>query len=336
MSHVYLIAESGRPKELLEAWRDEYLKGMQAYRSVGRALGATGLKGFPFERPGAFRFPLGAEPEGWTKQRGNNGSRPKRGNVADEARLSAIAFPEHPERMLAEELSLATGYTYKSGSSIGFQSFGGWRAFGACWSVHMDGTLGPVIIQAPDYAEILKRTDLEVACWRPEGAGPGIPEGFRQISEAEVDLQFALDRVAREAYLKADAAMAECLAEDGRRRPHDAIAHVLKEFRVSLDIMFDSGTDGFSITVCETGSAAQAHPSLARAAKAILPSLIRCNSAGWSETTEATGRVIWEAGEAPFLYMTDVDNDCLHETYIDMDLLDDAVTEEPVSAVSTA
>mgnify|MGYP003662214133 FL=1 len=77
---IYLIAEAGRPKQVLEEWREDMFAADGRLKAYMDEIGAIASYRLPFEKPGAFRFPRNEAPEGWTKPSRNGASRPKKSN----------------------------------------------------------------------------------------------------------------------------------------------------------------------------------------------------------------------------------------------------------------
>lgn len=194
---VYLIAESGRPKEVLEAWRTEYRASEQKLLGFMREIGAVGFMQFGFEKPTFFRFPRDEAPEGWTKPSHNGASRPKKANIEMQRRIKDLPWSEDLDRLVREAFNLPTGLSYEGRHGVGsrFLDSVGPNSFSACWTTDADGR-SDVILIVPDYAAATR--EVEKFTWTPQGASAEIPEGFRQATRAEVDLIFAQAKVARE------------------------------------------------------------------------------------------------------------------------------------------
>ncbi|MBW3243268.1 hypothetical protein KUV57_11225 [Epibacterium sp. DP7N7-1] len=329
MKKIYLIAESGRPKEFLDKWRQEFLAGMAAYQDFGKRLGAKNAIGFPFERPDGFSFSQGRQPEGWIRPQSKGFSRPKQNNITDRNRLAEIPFPDHPEAILVEKFGLASSASFKRGDFSTSQALGGFRPFSFCWSLKGDGTLDDVIVEAPDYQAFLKDPEITDLKWGPEGAGPVIPEGFRQVTEAEVDLIFAEDKRRREIYAETNSEIALMCDAHTPADLFRSMQSAMAQFGRSLIIDFDCDDEGMDISMSYEGSHLKVHPALEAAARRIAPQLVKCNAEDWDETTESSGRILWRHGEDPFLDMDDQVNDWSHESYIETDLLVDMEFEEP-------
>jgi len=335
MEKIYLVAESGRPKELLDAWRKAFLEGMDQYRAIGKELGSETAMGFPFGRPNGFSFPSGNQPEGWTKPQRKGFSKPKVHNVADQERLSAIPFPDHPDAMISKELGLAQVVHFDKNGWNNTHRLGSFTTFSFCWSVKGDGTLNDVIVTAPDYQSILKNPDMTNIAWGPEGTGPDIPEGFRQVTEAEVDLIFAEDKRRRENYEETNSEIALMCDVHTPADLFRSMQSAMAQFGRSLIIDFDCDREGIAMIMRYEDSEMKVHPALEMAARRLTPQLVKCNAEDWDETTESSGRILWRHGEDPFLDMDDQINDWSRESTIETDMLLDMEFEEPaVDAVS--
>lgn len=199
----YLIAESGRPKEVLEAWRADWFVAERGLADLMRTIGADGCFRFGFEKPGSFRFPRNQPPEGWTKPGSKGASRPKKTNQKDQDLIDALPWCEDLTRVVQDAFNLPHGLSYEGpdGKGTRYLSAGGPNTFSVCWTSGPDG-LAEVILIAPDY-EVAARGQGGV-CWLPEGASPDAPDGFRRVTEAEVDLIFAQAKVERERAAKAE------------------------------------------------------------------------------------------------------------------------------------
>lgn len=333
MSKMYLIAECGRPKEFLEAWRSEYRAGMRAYGRLAAELGAKGLLGFPFERPSSFVFTKGEQPEGWTVPNSNGGSRPKKANPQDIARLDAIPFPERPNRVLTEEFGLPTAMDYTKGGYAGSTGLGGIQTFSFCWSARADGTLSEVIVVAPDYQSYIDDPELDVRAWHPQGSSPSIPEGFRKATAAEVDLIFARDKRDREIYDAQNAEMAVMLDVSTPSDLRNAIGSAVAQFNLELLINFTCGEDGMVAEAAYAGSPLKVHPALRDAASRLAPLLVQVEVEGFDETSPASGRLTWmRSGQEVFLEMDDQENDWSYERSIDLEMLADLEFEAAAGA----
>ena len=334
MKKIYLVAESGRPKEILDAWRQEFLDGMKAYREIGLEFGARTTMGFPFERPSGFSFRRNGQPEGWIQPQSRGFSRPKKTNTADQDRLAAIKFPHNPEVVISKELGLAQSVDYEKNGKKSSQRLGGFRTFGFCWSVRGDETLNDVIVTAPDYRSLLEDPEITNIAWSPEGTGPEIPEGFRQVTEAEVDLIFAEDKRRREIYEGTDTEISLMCDVHTPSDLFRSMQSAMSQFGRSLVIDFTCDEGGMDILMSYESTHLKVHPALEKAARRIAPLLVKCNAEDWDETTESSGRILWRHGEDPFLDMDDQVNDWSHESYIETDMLEDMEFEEPTAATA--
>lgn len=331
MNRVFLIAEEGRPKELMEQWRTQFLAGMKAYGAIGREFGAVSPMGFPFERPTGFSFPRRNQPEGWIQPQAKGFSRPKVANTADQARIDAIDFPDHPEEMLSREFGLARSVTFERDGQQSTRSLAALRAFGFCWTVRPDGELDNVIVSAPDFAEVLKDPKISCVKWFPEGTGPEIPDGFRRVTEAEVDLIFAEAKVKREKYQAVDREMALMLDVHTPSDLFQAMGAAMSQFGRSLVVDFDCGDTGMAMSMRYESEMLKVHPALEKAMFRIAPHLIKCDAQDWEETTMSSGRILWRHGGDPFLDMDDQENDWSYESYIETDMLADMEFEPEVA-----
>jgi len=198
---IYLIAESGRPKEVLEGWRNRLVEVERGLRAYMDEIGADGAFRFSsFDKPGAFRFPNNAVPDGWTKASAKGASRPKKTNTDAVARLEGLEWCEGLDTVAVDALQMPVSLSYGDEGRQGHKRLSGGRfhAYSACWTVHADGSVADVILIAPDFQAEAAEHEGEEITWKPDGTAPVIPEGFRQVSEAEVDLIFAQAKVARE------------------------------------------------------------------------------------------------------------------------------------------
>jgi hypothetical protein len=194
---VHLIAESGKPKEILEAWRRDWFAAEERLQDFMREIGANACFRFGFEKPVSFRFLRNAVPDGWTKPGSNGASRPKKVNTEMRGRIDALAWCADLKTLVQEAFNLPLSMSYKSehGEGTRYLSASGPNFVSACWTAGPDG-LNEVILIIPDY-DAASAGEASVT-WHPEGSSPGIPEGFRKVTEAEVELLFAESKVARE------------------------------------------------------------------------------------------------------------------------------------------
>lgn len=326
MSKIFLVAEFGRPKELLDRWRDELLKGMRLYHDFARSLGADNVYGPYFERPVGLVFPRGVSLEGWTKPTAKGFSRPKKSNKQMLKRMAEIPFPAHPDEMLSRELNLPLSLKTNTGGTMLLA--GGFNSFTFCWTAKPDGKLDDMVLVAPEYEYYQRVYANQEITWSPEGSTPVIPEGLRQITEGEVELRFAQSKVDREAYQAADKEIAILCNVDSPSKLASAIEAALTRNGQDLLVEFDAGPTGMAVSASYEGAALKAHPALEKAAIRLAPYLIRCEAEDWTEQTQSSGRIIWRRGADLHLDMSDDDNDWLYERGIDRDGLADMDFEE--------
>lgn len=321
MSKIYLIAEQGKPKAVLEAWRSEYLTGMQSYHAYGETLGATTFYGAPFYRPAGFVFPRGISPEGWIKPNSKGFSRPKKSNHEAIRQIANIPFPAHPDDMIARELGLPTGISWGTVNSKLFSV--AFNTFTFCWTSRPDGALSDVILVAPNYSKRAASNKNSEVTWLPEGTRPEVPKGFRQVTEAEVDLIFAQASVEEEKYRLANEEISLMCDAHTPADLASAITSALNQFECNILIAFDAGPTGMAVSVSFEGETLKVYPALEKAAILIAPYLVKCEADEWTEKTQSSGRIIWRRGQDIYLDMDDVDNDWLYESAIDIDMLRD-------------
>jgi len=204
---AYLIAESGRPKEILEAWRTAWYEAELRLSELMSRFGADGCFRFGFEKPMSFRFPGNRVPDGWTRPGPKGSSRPKKTNTADQSLIDALTWCEDLTRTVQDAFSLPHGLSYEGpdGKGTRFLTTGGPNPFSACWTSRPDG-IAEVILITPDYEAAACGQDR--VRWVPEGSSPSVPDGFRRVTEAEVDLIFAQAKVDRERSVKIEEAPA--------------------------------------------------------------------------------------------------------------------------------
>jgi hypothetical protein len=204
---AYLIAERGRPKEVLEAWRTAWYEAELRLSELMTRFGTDGCFRFGFEKPVSFRFPGNRVPDGWTRPGPKGSSRPKKTNTADQSLIDELVWCEDLARTVQDAFNLPHGLSYEGpdGKGTRFLTAGGPNTFSACWTSGPGG-IADVILITPDY-ESAARVEGEIR-WLPEGSSPSTPDGFRRVTEAEVDLIFAQAKVDRERSLKTDEAPA--------------------------------------------------------------------------------------------------------------------------------
>ena len=108
----YLVAETGRPKGVLEAWRSSWYEAELRLSDLMARFGADGCFRFGFEKPSHFRFPGNRAPEGWTRPGAKGASRPKRTNREDQALIDALPWCEELGRVVQEAFNLPHGLSY--------------------------------------------------------------------------------------------------------------------------------------------------------------------------------------------------------------------------------
>ena len=193
----YLVAETGRPKEVLEAWRSSWYEAERRLADLMARFGADGCFRFGFEKPSHFKFPRNEVPDGWTRPGPKGASRPKKTNAEDQALIDALPWCEDLGKVVQEAFRLPHGLSYEGpeGKGTRFLTSGGPNTFSACWTSTRSG-IAEVILITPDYAAAASGYDR--VRWLPEGSAPDLPDGFRRVTEAEVDLIFAQAKVDRE------------------------------------------------------------------------------------------------------------------------------------------
>jgi hypothetical protein len=203
----YLVARSGRAKEVLENWRQDYLASHKRLVAYMDEIGAIGCFLEKFEKPYAFKFQNDTVPEGWTKPAAQGASRPKKTNKEAAKRLDDLDWCAPLEIVATRELGLPDLINVNRGGGSGrgenylLLRGANAAAFTALWTEHADGSLGDVTLVTPDYerrmAEFQNQSDVQ-ASWRPEGADPDVDVGFERLSKAEVDLMFSRAKAARD------------------------------------------------------------------------------------------------------------------------------------------
>lgn len=205
---IYLIAEAGRPKQVLAQWRDDLLEAETRLKAYMDEIGADGAFRLSFEKPGAFKFSRNEAPEGWTKPARNGASRPKKSNREALEKLAALKWCNSLSNVVCNEIGLphsVSGASKTQGRSSHRLSRGTINTFSVCWTAYPGGRLSDVILIAPDAHDAIEKIGLDpesLTCL-PEGTSPTLPAGMRAMTEAEVDLMFAQAKVAREAAKKA-------------------------------------------------------------------------------------------------------------------------------------
>ena len=204
---AYLIGESGRPKDVLEAWRNSWFEAELRLADLMARFGADGFFRFGFEKPSNFQFPQDRVPDGWTRPGPKGVSRPRKTNTGDRALIDSLPWCEDLGRTVREAFNLPHGLSYEGpdGKVTRFLTTGGPNTFSACWTSTRSG-IGEVILITPDYGAAARGQDA--VRWLPEGSAPTVPEGFRPVTEAEVDLIFAQAKVDRERSEKNEEALA--------------------------------------------------------------------------------------------------------------------------------
>lgn len=204
----YMIAKAGKPKEVLEKWRDDFFAGQDNVRAYMRTIGATQSFGMRFEKPRTFKFEDGGQPQGWMKPTRDGRTWSKKRNLEAQQVLDAILFAKPLDAVMQEEFNLAIMLRYKverDGKNIVDATrylSNSLRAFTPCWTVDADNNPLDMMISCLDYAKAeadvrQMYTDAEIT-WGPDGATTDLPDGFEMITEAQVDLIFAQSKVDRE------------------------------------------------------------------------------------------------------------------------------------------
>ncbi len=273
--YTYYMAVSGEPKRILEEWRRRYQESLSGYIEWGRGLGATRVfKDFD-GLPIGFSFRRDQEPVGWTKMNRSGYSRPKKNNTADQERIAQFNIPLNIDAYIIEELNLPTLISYmKDGMTLtkGLTPKGKISTFELLWTVTEGGFLGDVILRAPDYENAIP--DADEFSWLPEGTRPAFPEGFKKMTEAEVNLYYAEHSVAAEKHYRESVAMLETLNVE---QPEDLYAAVRAELgKLDYDLKCDviMTPDGPSYDVTYDNTDRRIHKPLEAATQKLMTLLI--------------------------------------------------------------
>ena len=201
MSKMNLIAESGAPREALEAWREDVNRCEDAWHAFGREIGARRFYNWPFVPPRSFVFPTGRVPEGWRKPDHRGATTPYKKSTEWLARLDALPAPEDLNAV-CRGLGLPTVVEYEEGpnGSRGVRGF----HWSASWPAN-----GPVILHCDDFREVAgKLAERHASVRFNAGDGLTIPEGFVEATDAKLDFLHA------KAVLEAEEAAAAAAVDD--------------------------------------------------------------------------------------------------------------------------
>lgn len=200
-NEIYLIAESGKPKEILDAWRQDFFAAERRLMDLAKDIGAVKVFRFDrFAKPGSFGFKGNKAPDGWLKPGRQGATRPKKSNTEMQNRIDGLKWCEPLRSVVSEKLGMALGCHYEDGNGTrGVRHFsrGTIVDHSACWTTAEDGSLADVILIAPKPSPSVEGAQ-KITALIPEGTSIEIPDGFREMSEAEVDLMFAQAEVDRE------------------------------------------------------------------------------------------------------------------------------------------
>ena len=274
-SFTYYMATSGRPKELLEEWRQQFKRSYIDFMDWGRELGAKRVFRDYDGIPIGFSFARNSVPEGWTKMTHSGFSRPKKNNHAAQARMEALNLPLNVEEYVQEHFNLPHALFYQKDGvkhTKGLSPVGKLTTFEFIWTMLEDGSDGNVIMRAPDYkAEAENLGDVE---WLPEGSIPDIPEGFVQMSRAEVDLHFAQSAVRHEKYISKCQDMITLLNVAGAEELYNGLRDVLSLEGYVLLVEAQHTDRGVSCKVAYEDDPKTVHAPLHAAAAKLVTMLI--------------------------------------------------------------
>lgn len=195
METMFLAAVSGKPQEILNKWREEFIDADKAWRAFGRSIGAATLFGYSgYERPNAFGFEADAQvPDGWTRPDRRGRSRPYIRNTKMNAKLAELPWPENIDYLLAREFLLPSDISYwveGNPSRKGYKAIAPgdmpFRSYSPCW---WKG--GPIILRTGNFPKELGRLQAEGHKVFLSAGDGTIPDGFEIMTQAEVDFGFA-------------------------------------------------------------------------------------------------------------------------------------------------
>lgn len=203
-NRLNLIAESGAPKEVLEAWRDNVNRCEAAWNAFGFEIGALRYFRAPDCVPRRFAFKPGKEPAGWCKPDYHGYTTPLKSSTEWNARLDAL--PAHETTYdICRALGLPTCFNY--GDWMDPSAISGSRDLQprASW---VEG--GPVALHLDDFRGLLQELkDAYGDAYSDVSDGEvTIPEGFTIVSDARLDYLNAKHRLEQEEAKEAEIAAA--------------------------------------------------------------------------------------------------------------------------------
>lgn len=194
METMYLAAISGKPKEILDEWRQELSDADKVWRAFSRSIGAVALFNCGCKRPIAFGFERDAQiPDGWTRPDRRGRSRPYFRNTKMIKKLASLPWPEEIGLLLSREFHLPTDLTYWVGGDSSRKGYMvvapgdmPFRSYTPCWWKD-----GPIILRTGNFPKETERLKAEGhKVFLSEGDGT-IPEGFAIMTQAKVEFGFA-------------------------------------------------------------------------------------------------------------------------------------------------
>jgi hypothetical protein len=272
---TYYMATSGRPKELLEGWREQFLKSYTDYMEWGRELGAKRIFRDYDGIPMGFSFPRDSEPEGWTKMDSSGFSRPKKNNHAARERIEALNLPQNVEEFVCQNFGLPSAITYEKNGEIhtkGLVPRGKLSVYEFLWYPNEDGTPGRVIMRAPDFLEAIE--SLGDVDWLPEGSLPDIPDGFIGLTQEELDAYRKDATIKREKYVSKCQDMITVLNVQKPEDLYNGVIEVLAAngYSVEVDVCL---SDGRLTADCRyTDQNVTVHPPVSAAIQKLLTVLV--------------------------------------------------------------
>lgn len=210
-NRLNLIAESGAPKKVLEAWRDDVHRCEAAWNAFGFEIGALRYFSAPDRAPRRFAFKPGKEPEGWCKPDHHGYTTPLKKSAEWNARLDALPQPESIHD-ICSMLGLPTVINYGDQADLSDPSAVSGSRLLEPRTSWVEG--GPVVVHLDDFRGLVQELkdaygDAYVNVSTIENDDEGtIPEGFTIVSDARLEYLNAKLRLEREEAQEAERAAA--------------------------------------------------------------------------------------------------------------------------------
>jgi hypothetical protein len=199
------IIQSGKPKEIVDAWSEQLFQVEEKLNAFTKRIGAMGVSRHPYAPPVGFFF-KGDPPAGFkVLVEGTGLCVPEDKNNAMAKEIRDMSWPKRIEYLVTDDLGLPFNFVSKIEGRDTLQGLvqTGSSLYRLAWLPKTGVTPECTILECPDFEASIKDTYGEVR-WKPDGTSPDPIEGLEKISSQ--DLEALKDHVERDRERAASAA----------------------------------------------------------------------------------------------------------------------------------